>query len=47
MNIKIHARDLSFEHPRTKKLVAFSAPVPQDFKDALKFLKLKKKKVKG
>jgi hypothetical protein len=25
-------------------MMTFAAPVPQDFKDALKFLKLKKKK---
>jgi 23S rRNA pseudouridine1911/1915/1917 synthase len=42
--VMLHARDLSFEHPRTKKMMTFAAPVPQDFKDALKFLKLKKKK---
>jgi len=42
--VMLHARDLSFEHPRTKKTVQFSAPVPSDFKEALKFLRLKKKK---
>jgi len=42
--VMLHARDLSFEHPRTKKAVQFSAPVPADFKEALKFLRLKKKK---
>jgi 23S rRNA pseudouridine1911/1915/1917 synthase len=45
--VMLHARDLSFEHPRTKKMAAFTAPVPPDFKDALKFLKLKKKKTKA
>ncbi len=42
--VMLHARDLSFEHPRTKKPVHFSAPLPADFQEALKFLKLKKKK---
>lgn len=42
--VLLHARDLSFEHPHTKKTVQFSAPVPADFKEALKFLRLKKKK---
>jgi 23S rRNA pseudouridine1911/1915/1917 synthase len=42
--VLLHARDLSFTHPRTKKTVSFEAPLPPDFKDALKFLKLKKKK---
>ena len=42
--VMLHARDLSFEHPLTKKPVQFSAPVPADFKEALKFLRLKKKK---
>ena len=42
--VMLHARDLSFEHPHTKKAVNFSAPVPADFKEALKFLRLKKKK---
>ncbi len=42
--VLLHARDLSFEHPHTKKTVQFSAPVPADFKEALKFLRLKRKK---
>jgi len=42
--VMLHARDLSFEHPGTRQLVNFSAPVPKDFKEALKFLKLKQKK---
>jgi 23S rRNA pseudouridine1911/1915/1917 synthase len=41
--VMLHARDLSFEHPVTKKTIHFSAPLPPDFKEALKFLKLKKK----
>jgi 23S rRNA pseudouridine1911/1915/1917 synthase len=42
--VLLHARDLSFEHPGIKKTVHFSAPVPRDFKEALKFLKVRKKK---
>jgi 23S rRNA pseudouridine1911/1915/1917 synthase len=41
--VMLHARDLSFEHPATQKTMSFAAPVPSDFKAALKFLKLKKK----
>ena len=42
--VMLHARDLSFEHPRTKELVSITAPLPPDFREALKFLKAKKKK---
>jgi 23S rRNA pseudouridine1911/1915/1917 synthase len=45
--VMLHARDLSFEHPLTKETVSFTAPLPADFKDALKFLRLKKKKSKA
>ncbi|HEY4416936.1 MAG TPA: RluA family pseudouridine synthase [Verrucomicrobiae bacterium] len=37
--VLLHAKELSFIHPRTKKTVKFSAPLPKDFKDALKFLR--------
>lgn len=32
----LHAKSLSFRHPKTKKEVSFSAPLPPDFKKALK-----------
>jgi 23S rRNA pseudouridine1911/1915/1917 synthase len=40
--VMLHARELSFIHPRTEKLVKFEAPLPKDFKAALKFLRLTK-----
>jgi 23S rRNA pseudouridine1911/1915/1917 synthase len=39
--VLLHAKELSFIHPRTQKPVHFSAPLPKDFKDALKFLRKK------
>ena len=36
--VMLHARELSFVHPRTKKTVRFEAPLPEDFREALKFL---------
>ena len=36
--VLLHARELSFLHPRTKKHVKFAAPLPKDFRDALKRL---------
>ncbi len=36
--ILLHARELSFIHPRTNQLVKFAAPLPKDFRDALKLL---------
>jgi 23S rRNA pseudouridine1911/1915/1917 synthase len=42
--VMLHARDLSFVHPRTKKMVSFAAPLPADFQAALKFLRIKKKR---
>lgn len=44
--VLLHARDLSFEHPRTKKTMSFQAALPVDFKDALKLLKAKHVKTK-
>jgi 23S rRNA pseudouridine1911/1915/1917 synthase len=37
--VLLHAKDLSFTHPRTKKEIHFTAPLPRDFKEALKFLR--------
>ena len=39
--VMLHARELSFIHPRTKKAVSFEAPLPKDFRQALKLLRLK------
>jgi 23S rRNA pseudouridine1911/1915/1917 synthase len=36
--VLLHARKLSFVHPRTGKKVSFTAPLPDDFSAALKFL---------
>jgi 23S rRNA pseudouridine1911/1915/1917 synthase len=38
--VLLHAKELSFVHPRTQKTVKFSAPLPKDFKEALKVLRL-------
>jgi 23S rRNA pseudouridine1911/1915/1917 synthase len=37
--VMLHARELSFVHPRTKKEMSFDAPLPADFRAALKFLR--------
>src|ERR1022692_2657177 len=37
--VMLHAKELSFIHPRRKTLMTFEAPLPQDFKDALKLLR--------
>jgi 23S rRNA-/tRNA-specific pseudouridylate synthase len=39
--VLLHARELSFVHPRTQKRLSFEAPLPKDFQDALKFLRIK------
>jgi 23S rRNA pseudouridine1911/1915/1917 synthase len=39
--VLLHAKELSFVHPRTQKTLKFSAPLPDDFKHALKLLRLK------
>jgi 23S rRNA pseudouridine1911/1915/1917 synthase len=39
--VMLHAKNLSFIHPRTKKPVNFEAPLPADFKQALKLLRVK------
>jgi 23S rRNA pseudouridine1911/1915/1917 synthase len=35
----LHARELSFIHPRTEEQMSFEAPLPADFREALKFLR--------
>ncbi|MGH7976751.1 MAG: RluA family pseudouridine synthase [Limisphaerales bacterium] len=37
--VMLHARELSFIHPRTEKLMKFETPLPKDFNAALKFLR--------
>ncbi len=37
--ILLHAKELSFIHPRTRKPLKFSAPLPADFNHALKLLR--------
>src|SRR5271170_7987904 len=37
--VMLHANELSFIHPRTEKHMSFEAPLPKDFRDALKFLR--------
>ncbi len=37
--VMLHAKELSFVHPRTEKEVNFESPLPKDFRDALKFLR--------
>jgi 23S rRNA pseudouridine1911/1915/1917 synthase len=39
--VMLHARKLSFIHPRTKKPMNFEAPLPEDFLAALKLLRVK------
>jgi 23S rRNA pseudouridine1911/1915/1917 synthase len=39
--VLLHAKELSFVHPRTQKTLKFSAALPDDFKHALKLLRLK------
>ena len=34
--VMLHARKLSFTHPRTEKKMNFEAPLPEDFREALK-----------
>ncbi len=37
--VMLHARELSFIHPRRKMLMKFEAPLPKDFLAALKLLR--------
>jgi 23S rRNA pseudouridine1911/1915/1917 synthase len=39
--VMLHARELSFIHPRTKKPMSFEAPPPKDFLAALKLLRMR------
>ncbi|MGA2802417.1 MAG: RluA family pseudouridine synthase [Verrucomicrobiota bacterium] len=39
--VMLHARELSFVHPRTEKQMSFEAPLPEDFRAALRFLRFK------
>ena len=41
--VLLHAKELSFVHPRTGKALTFAAPLPDDFKHALKLLRGKGK----
>jgi 23S rRNA pseudouridine1911/1915/1917 synthase len=37
--VMLHARELSFIHPRTEEQMSFEAPLPKDFRDALRSLR--------
>jgi len=37
--VMLHARELSFVHPRTEKEMSFEAPLPKDLRQALKLLR--------
>jgi len=37
--VMLHARELSFTHPRTNEEMSFEAPLPVDFREALKLLR--------
>src|SRR5580692_1352296 len=39
--VMLHAKELSFMHPGTKKTLKFDAPLPKDFKQALKVLRVR------
>jgi 23S rRNA pseudouridine1911/1915/1917 synthase len=39
--VMLHACELSFVHPRTEKHMSFEAPLPEDFREALKILSAK------
>jgi 23S rRNA pseudouridine1911/1915/1917 synthase len=38
--VMLHARELSFVHPRTEESLSFEAPLPEDFREALKSLQV-------
>jgi 23S rRNA pseudouridine1911/1915/1917 synthase len=42
--VMLHSRELAFTHPGTEKKMSFEAPLPEDFQEALKRLKLKPKR---
>ena len=39
--VMLHARELSFIHPHTEEQMSFEAPLPKDFREALKVLREK------
>jgi 23S rRNA pseudouridine1911/1915/1917 synthase len=39
--VLLHARELSFTHPKTEKRMRFEAPLPEDFQESLKRLRLR------
>jgi len=39
--VMLHARELSFVHPQTEKEMSFEAPLPEDFRAALRLLRVK------
>jgi 23S rRNA pseudouridine1911/1915/1917 synthase len=39
--VMLHAQELSFVHPRTQKAVSFEAPLPEDFRSALRYLRMR------
>ena len=41
--VMLHAKELSFIHPGRKKLMTFEAPLPEDFRAALKLLRVRSK----
>jgi 23S rRNA pseudouridine1911/1915/1917 synthase len=38
--VMLHARELSFIHPQTEEALSFEAPLPNDFREALKSLQV-------
>jgi 23S rRNA pseudouridine1911/1915/1917 synthase len=38
--VMLHSRDLSFIHLRTEKEMSFESPLPADFRQALKSLRI-------
>ncbi|HEU5396094.1 MAG TPA: RluA family pseudouridine synthase [Verrucomicrobiae bacterium] len=40
--VMLHARELSFVHPRTDKAMEFESPLPEDFREALKTLAVRR-----
>jgi 23S rRNA pseudouridine1911/1915/1917 synthase len=39
--VMLHARELSFVHPRTEESLSFEAPLPEDFRETLKVLRVR------
>jgi len=42
LRVLLHAHELSFIHPRTQKEMSFEAPLPEDFRAALKCLRARR-----